>query len=301
MDRIRQLLREPLVHFIAAGSVLFAAYVLVRGPAALPPDATTIVVDRRALLAFMQYRANAFEPETFEAAFEAMSADEVQRLVDAYITEEILYREARALGLDESDYIIRQRMIQKLDFLLGNAIDATTEIDAAELEKYLAVHRDDYVIEPAVTFTHVFYDSARRGAAAAQTAAESARNELTRVRAAFNDAIGQGDRFPFLKNYVERTLGHVASHFGAEFAAELAELTPSVEHWQGPIRSAYGEHVVLLTERTERRDPELAEIRAEVERDYLTERATTERATLLARHRERYRVEVLDLGAGESE
>lgn len=289
------------MHFIAAGGVLFAAYVLVRGPTALPPDATTIVVDRGALLTFMQYRANAFEPDTFEAALEALSTNEVQQLVDAYVTEEILYREARALGLDDSDYIIRQRMIQKLDFLLGDAIDATMEVDTAELEKYFARRRDDYVIESAVTFTHVFYDSARRGAAAAHAAAESARDELTRTGAGFNDVAGQGDRFPFLKNYVERTLDHVASHFGTEFATELAKVAPSAEHWQGPIRSAYGEHVVLLTERTERRDPELSEIRTELERDYLAEQATTERATLLARLRKRYRVEVLDLHAGESE
>jgi hypothetical protein len=192
-------------------------------------------------------------------------------------------------------------MIQKLDFLLGDAADADTEIDAAELGTYFTAHRDDYAIEPAVTFTHVFFDSARRGEAAARATAESARDELTATGVGFNNAPDEGDRFPFLKNYVERTLDHVASHFGAEFAAEIAELAPSAERWQGPVRSAYGEHVVLLTERTEQRYPELTEIRAEVERDYLETRATAQRATLLARLRERYRVEVLDLRTGDGE
>jgi hypothetical protein len=288
---MRQLLREPLVHFVVAGGVLFAAYVFVQGPLLPSADGSAIVVDRRALLSFMQYRANAFEAGTFAAALDAMSSGEVQELVEAYVDEEILYREARALGLDESDYVIRQRMIQKIDFLLGDAADAASEIDEHALAAYFAAHREEYAIEPSVTFTHVFFDRTRRGTQT-RTDAVKALAELDAAGAGFNDAGDYGDRFPFLKNYVERTLDHVSSHFGAEFAADLASLPSSPGRWQGPLRSVYGEHVVLLTEKTERRYPELAEIRSEIEREYLELQATAQRAALLDRLRERYRVDV---------
>ena len=288
---MRQLLREPIVHFLVAGGVLFALYAFVRGPLLPRADDMSIIVDRRALLTFMQYRANAFEPDTFAAALDAMSAEEVEALVKAYVDDEILYREALALRLDESDYVIRQRMIQKVDFLLGDAADAVTEVDEGELTAYFAAHKAEYAIEPSITFTHVFFDSERRGAATHADAVVALR-ELNAAGAGFNDAGDRGDRFPFLKNYVERTLDHVASHFGTEFAARIASLTPSPDRWQGPLRSAYGEHLVLVTSRTEPRYPELAEVRAEVERDYLEQRAAAERAALLERLRERYRVDV---------
>ena len=299
MTWVRRLSREPLVHFLVAGAVLFAAYALVRGPGAAPADERTIVVDRRTLLTFMQYRSNAFEPSTFEAALDAMSDDERRRLIEAYVDEEILYREAKALGLSESDYVIRQRLIQKIGFLLGDIADASLAIDAAELQAYFDTHREAYAIEPAVTFTHVFFDADRRGAEGALAAATAAIRDLNAAGAGFNDAAGEGDRFPFLRNYVERTAEYVASHFGADFAAELARLSPAASTWQGPLESAYGQHAVLLTQRTERSYPALDDVRDTVERDYLDERSALERAAMIEALRERYRVEVLDVSDDE--
>ncbi len=292
--------REPLVHFVVAGAVLFTAFALVRGPAPAPADEYTIVVDRRALLTYMQYRANAFEPETFAAALDAMSDRDLEQLIGDYVEEEALYREAVSLGLEQSDYIMRQRMIQKIRFLLGDAADSGREIDETALHAYFTAHRADYAIAPSVTFTHVFFDTERRGAEHARADAVEAQRVLEEAGARFNDASGQGDRFPFLKNYVERTYDYVASQFGTEFAETLAKLSPS-EHWQGPIRSAYGEHIVLLTQRTEGRLPELAEVRDQVERDYLRERSEADLAQLTDTVRRQYRVEVLDVRPGEAE
>jgi parvulin-like peptidyl-prolyl isomerase len=292
---LRRLLREPLVHFVAAGALLFAAFTLVRGPRPSAADDSTIVVDRRALLTYMQYRANAFDAATFEAALDALSEQDLAQLIDEYVEEEALYREAKTLGLDGSDYVIRQRMIQKIKFLLGDAAAPSATVDANALADYFAVHKQEYAVEPSVTFTHVFFDAERRGGAyKARDAAERAVRNLNAAHEAFNDAPGHGDPFPFLKNYVDRTFDYVASQFGHEFAAALAKLTPG-EVWQGPLRSAYGEHAVLLTRRTEPKLPELDEIRDRVEGDYLRERAAVELKSLTATVRKRYRVEVLDV------
>lgn len=297
MNAFRRLLREPLVHFVVAGGAFFLAYVLIDGRDAAQSDATTIVVDRRSLLTFMQYRANAFEPEVFAAALDGMSAAELDQLVDAYVGDEIMYRQAKELGLAESDYVIRQRMIQKADFLLGDVAHAGVEVDDAAVRAYFEANKAAYASAPSLTFAHVFFDSERRGRAAAHAAAEEAVRALTKAGARYEDAVGKGDRFPFLTNYVERTPDYVTSHFGSEFAAALATLTPSDSTWQGPIRSAYGEHVVLLTRRTAPAYPSFEAVRDSVARDYIDAHSTAERATMLAGLRGRYRVQRQDLPA----
>ncbi|MDX1561485.1 MAG: peptidylprolyl isomerase [Gammaproteobacteria bacterium] len=297
-----RLLRDPLFHFVVAGAVLFGAYALWRGPDQAAGDAaTTIVVDRRELLTFLQYRANAFEPELFAAALDAMTDAELDELIAAYVEEEVLYREAEALGLDASDNIIRQRMVQKMRFLVADLADpgAGATIDDAALADYFEANIEAYAVAPWATFTHVFFDSARRGDDAARAAAEASLEMLNRTSAGFNDAPSHGDPFPYLRNYVERTIEYVAGHFGYDFAAAIAELEPS-DRWQGPFRSAYGEHLVLLTERVDRSYPALADVLSDVERDYVTERADATTAELIDALRGRYRVEIAPIrSAGE--
>ncbi len=275
--------------------MLFSVAYLVRGPERAPDDDATIVVDRRDLLTFLQYRANAFEPETFATALDTMPERELERLIDEYVDEEVLYREAKSLNLDASDYNIRRRMVQKMSFLLGDVASAGFSVEEGELEAYFAENKASYAVEPAVTFTHVFFDAERRGAAAAEAAARAALEELDRSGASFNDAPAHGDRFPFLRNYVDRTLDYVAGHFGDEFAAALAELEAAERSWRGPLRSAYGYHVVLLTRRTERRYPDLDEVRDSVERDYLEQRGDAALAEMTQAIRDRYDVRIGDI------
>jgi hypothetical protein len=297
MHRLRRLVREPLVHFVLVGGAVFCAWLLVKGDDYSAGEETTIVVDRRSLLAFMQYRASAFEPDVFAAALDSMSPAELDRLIAAYVDDEIMYRQAEELGLGESDYVIRQRMIQKADFLLGDAASAGIQLDDAKLRAYFEANRDAYATEPSLTFTHVFFDVDRRGESAAHAAAKESAQTLTAAGEQFADATRHGDRFPFLTNYVERTPDYVASHFGTDFADAISTLTPSASKWQGPIRSAYGEHVVLLTERTPSRYPEFDTVREAVERDYVDAHSRADRARMLDGLRNRYRVRVEPLSS----
>jgi hypothetical protein len=294
-------LREPLLHFMLAGAILFTAYTLIRGDEAASSDATTITVGRRELLTFLQYRANAFEPETFGAALDAMSDADLADVIDAYVDEEILYREARGLGLEESDNIIRQRMVQKMNFLLADVAAAGQGPDEAALEAYFEANKEAYAIQPWATFTHVFFDVTKHGGEdGAREAAEAAKRELNAAGAGFNDATDLGDRFPFLRNYVERTFEYIASHFGYEFAASLEALEPS-DQWQGPISSVYGEHVVLLTRSEKRAYPELEDVRADVERDFASEQANAAKAEMLDAIRGRYHIEIGEIRSGTDE
>ena len=308
-SRWSRLVREPLVHFLVAGAALFALFAAFGPSERTGSDDTTITIDRRALLTFMQYRANAFEPDTFGAALDSMSEAERAALIDAYVEEEVLYREAQALGLEQSDYIIRQRMVQKIRFLLGDVSAAGTggTVDEEALADYFTANREAYVVEPSVTFTHVFFDAERHGDEAAETLARDAIDALNAEGAGFNDATGLGDRFPFLRNYVERTFEYVASHFGTDFAAALSTVSAADDDnhnddrgggaWRGPLRSAYGWHAVLVTQRTERAYAALDAVRDQVERDYARVTGDAALRELTASLRERYRVEVDDLSA----
>lgn len=295
MSALRRILREPLLHFLLAGAALYLLHALFGGGDE-DADARRIVVDRPALLRFMQYQARAFEPGTFEAELQALGPAERQRLVDDYIREEVLYREAQALGLAQGDYVMRQRLVQKMSFLLEQ--DPGAEPDEAVLQAYLEANAGLYRVEPSWTFTHVYLDPAEHGGdSGAEQAARQVLDRLNRARAGFNDAPRFGDRFAFLQNYVERTSDYVVSHFGEDFAAALEQLPVDAAAWQGPLQSLYGWHLVMLTARTSARLPELSEIRARVLDDFQREQAALLQEQALAELISRYDVELRGLDA----
>lgn len=296
----RRLLREPLVHFLAAGGLLFAVYGVWRGfgPAGATATAAsadrTITVDQATLLNFLQYRSKAFETEHFTSELDAMTAEQRKELADQFVEEEMLYREARALGLEQGDYVIRQRLVQKMRFLMNDLLAAARTPTENELNTYMRVNQDRYRIEAAVTFTHVFVDAASRGDAPARQVAEQLKSQLNARHAGFNDAPQYGDRFPFLRNYVERTRDYVASQFGDAFAAALEQLPTSETTWVGPLSSSHGYHVVLVTRRSESRLPSLAEVRTQVTEDWEIDRTERARAEAMRRLAAQYTVDRAD-------
>lgn len=289
MKVFSRLLREPLLHFLAAGALIYLAW----GLWGRDDDAHRIVVDRAALLQYLQYQAKAFEPGTFSRQFDAMSEAERRRLIDGYVREEVLYREARALGLDRGDYVMRLRLVQKMEFLLQPSSDAPpTE---AQLRQYLAEHADLYAVAPSWTFTHVFIDPAARGEARAQRDALQMLARLNRQRAGFNDSPRYTDRFAFLQNYVERTPDYIASQFGTQFMQALQELPVNAARWQGPLRSDQGWHLVLLTAHTPARAPTVDEIRDQLVDDVKRDRAARQQQQAIDALLGQYRVDLHDL------
>ncbi len=264
---LRQLLKQPLLHFLVLGALIFVAYALTGEPPTEPateqPD-NVIVVDRTALLDHLQYQAQAFEPEVFEAQLAAMTDAEVDALVAAYVREEALYREGLRMDMDQADYVIRQRLVQKVEFLLENLVAADINPVDAELQAFYDARLADYEVDSNYTFTHIFFDG-QQDMAQAKTRADTQLAASADI--AFDEASQHGDRYPFLQNYVERTRDFVANNFSAEFVAQLDMLGPG-ESWQGPIASRYGWHLVMLRERTDPFTPGMADIRERVLEDF---------------------------------
>ena len=262
-----KLLKEPLVHFLAAGLGLFVLFGIVNRDDAAD-DPSVVVVDHDALLTFVQYRIKAFNPQLAEQKLAGLSDEELQRLIDDYVREEVLHREALALGLDEDDYVIRRRLVQKLEFITEGFAEGSVEEDPAAVQRYFDAHAADYYVEPYVTFTHVFFDSEDRPREEAVSRAEKKLRELNRASTPFADAPKHGDRFLYHVNYVERTPEYVASHFGIEMARAIFELEPNDLLWKGPYESPYGAHLVLLITNEPGRKPELREIEDRVVEDW---------------------------------
>ncbi len=256
-------LRDPLVHFLLLGLGLFLLFELVVSDEAAY-DAKIIEVDREALLTFVQYRLRAFEPRAAAARLGSMSEEELERLIRDYVREEALHREALALGMDKNDYVIKRRMIQSIEFITDDFANVAVEVSDEDIRAYFDANRQDYYIEPFVTFTHVFFDVERRGREESRALATAKLAVLNDQHVPFNEGPRHGDRFPFFVNYVERGPQFVTSHFGTQMAEGVFSHQPSDATWVGPFESEYGTHLVLLTRKTEGRYPDLQEVETSV-------------------------------------
>lgn len=289
-----RIVKDPLIHFLAIGAALFVLYGLLNPQSDVANDPKRIVVDRDALLTHLQYRMRAFEPERAEKHLASMPASARKRLIDDYVRQEALYREAKGLGLERNDYIIKLRMIQKIDFISQGFAEAAVEMSDDEVRAHYEANQDRYREPAVITFTHVFFSAEGRGPQAAKALAGEALTALREKGVPFHEALSHGERFPFGVNYVERAKSFVASHFGPAMTQALFALQPTDGVWQGPLTSQFGEHLVMVTKRHDARVPELAEIRERVEADLREEKQKAAAEKALKTIIDRYEV-VVDL------
>jgi hypothetical protein len=248
--RLRQWLREPLLHFIAAGFVLFVASEM--RPPSEEVSRIVITPQREARLAnrfAMQFGAPP-DPAT------------LAQLVERDVEEEMLFRRGVALGLDRDDEIVRRRIVQKMEFLL-NDVNAPAEPSEEELLAFFDSHAERYVTPDRATFSHVFF-SAENGERAARQRAGDALNRIAHGASVAT----LGDPFPDLYHFAAYETGQVQRLFGQnEFAS--AVFAAPVARWMGPYRSSYGWHLLYVETRQPAAQPVLAEVRDRVRTDFL--------------------------------
>ena len=257
------LYKQPLLHFLIVGLGFFLLFKILNPE---QENYKTIVVDKDVLLTHLQYRSKAFNNDVFEKRLAEMPEDELNQIIQEYVREEVLYREAMALGLDQEDYIIKRRMIQKVEFMTEGVVDALIVPTDKEVNQYYQENKENYFLPPLVTFTHVFFSIEQRNREQAAKSAEKEYKYLNKHAVPFEMATSRGDRFHYHTNYVERDPEYVASHFSKTFAERIFEASPSYQ-WIGPFESIYGYHLVMVTSSEPGRYPELTEIRDKVKQD----------------------------------
>ena len=252
---LRSLVREPLVHFLLLGAVLFLLNAWLR-PWATPAGAGEIVVSETRIRNLAQtFRRTWQRPPTRE---------ELEGLVEDYVREEVLYREAIALGLDRDDTIIRRRLRQKMEFVSEEAAALARPTDQ-ELALYLAAHADAFRVEPRVTFSQVYLDPRRR----ASTLEGDAKHLLDALNRAGGSAAPTkaGDSLLLLEaRYENASPTELERLFGTGFAEALVK--QPLGKWSGPIASGYGVHLVRIESLTPGGTAALADVRPLVEREW---------------------------------
>jgi len=265
--------REPLVHFLLIGAALFVFYDLTREQGSEAPNRIVLGSGQQAQLA-----AN-FERTWMRPATEA----EFAALIENYVRDEVFYREALAMGLDQSDSVVRQRMRLKLEFILEDL--SSEEVTDEALLSYLQKHPDKFRTQPQFSFTQLYLNPDRHVDLAAR--AEAVRASLN--QGAAPQSLGDPTLIPY--EYRMATLEEIERSLGERFALDVVELEPGDE-WLGPVNSAYGGHLLKVSARVNARLPDLAEVRAAVEREYLLERREELKDLAYAKLREGYDVTI---------
>ena len=257
-----KMIREPLFQFLLIAFILLLAERLISGNA-YKDDQYHIRIDDQVLVDYMQLRAKVFNKAEAVRALNAMSENKRQQLVDDYIREEVLFREALALNLDNNDQLIRRRLIQKMEYLSQGFYDDIPVPTEADLTLFYQQNMELYRQPAEITFTHVFFKAKQADRKNSQAAALKLLDQLNIQKVPFENAPRYGERFMFNRNYVNREADEIASHFGETFQQQLFSLQVS-NNWQGPIVSDYGWHLVLIKKITASYIPDLEQISATV-------------------------------------
>jgi hypothetical protein len=244
--------REPLVHFLLLGALIFGAFKFISSET-IEPGKILITQGRI---------------ESLEIAFSRTwrrppTASELEGLIRDYVREEVFAREAVALGLDKDDTIIRRRLRQKLEFV-SEDVAAHAEPTDEQLRAYLKEHADAFRGDRRFSFRQVYLNPQPRGTNLRRDASQL----LARLRRSGGqtDIAALGDSLVLENEFKGIAAAEVVKQFGEQFAATLGEMRAG--QWEGPIESGFGVHLVLMTERTDGSMPALEDVRAAVRREW---------------------------------
>ena len=249
-----KLLKEPLLHFLILGAGIFALYNLVNRDA--PSEDEIIVTSGQ-----QEHIINVFS-RTWQRP---PTQQEFSALIQDHVRQEIAFRQGKAMGLDDGDTIIRRRMRQKLE-LLTDEIVGLGEPGEEELQQFLNENQERFRMEPVLDVRQIYFSLDRRGESAesdANTALELLRSE----EAGWEEL---GDPLPIGSYFQQVRASVIDANFGAGFLAGLGDLETS--GWRGPVRSAYGLHLVAIDNFTPGRDPRLEEVREQVKTEWFVKR-----------------------------
>ena len=263
MHLLKRWLSDPLAGFLLAGGSLF----LLQGIFADEP-VTRVVVSGDDVQRLVMARQ--------EVLGRSLTGQEKRSLRQTYIDNEVLVREAVALGLHLEDSRIRQRLAEKMYYLFDRDIPEPT---AEQLAQYYADHRDKYLTPPTISFEHHYFKDSK-------AAADAAFELLSLGR----EAGVRGDEFWLGRMLEEYSAEQIVHLFGQDFAGSLSGYP--IDVWQGPVRSGRGWHLVRVLSRNDPRPLAFEETALKVKRNWLDEQREKHRSEFLERMKDRYAVVV---------
>ena len=300
---LARLIRVPALHFFAIGGLLF-----VINDWWQPAINDQSVVPVREAVVIIAGQIEQLRQDFIVQSGRPPSAEQLQEAIDDAVDEEILYRQAKAIGLDRNNPAIYQRLVQIARFvspdpgqsdealyqtalqlgldrsdlvihrqlaMLMRVAEADTPMageappSEAELQAYLDQHQDRFTEPSLIRLTHVYLSDDRRGDAA-EADARNLLKKLQTERIGPDDAPRMADPFLLGNQLPWETRQGLVKLLGEDFAAAALKLQP--ETWSGPIRSSFGWHLVWVHAVRPATVPPLSAVRDRVLRAVLDER-----------------------------
>jgi parvulin-like peptidyl-prolyl isomerase len=270
-------LKEPLFHFLLIGAGLFMLYGWQTDDDALRPDQIVFTEAK------IDQLINLWERKWQRLP----TQQELQGLIEQQIREEVLYREALAMGLDKDDMVVRRRMSQKMEFI-SNDLASLAEPDESQLQTYLDKHPEKFAIPGRISYSQVYLNESQRGEQI-YADAEKLLVELSQSTVDVDISMA-GDSFMGGYSFNDETDFGVARLFGRAFAQELFKLP--VGEWTGPVESGYGLHLVRVDSRTDSRAPSLQQVRDKVRAEWVAAQQREFNDVLYSELRKRYEITI---------
>lgn len=268
-------LKEPLLHFLLIGTGLFMLYGWQSDDDELRPDQ----------IVFTEARVDQLI-NLWERKWQRLpTQQELQSLIEQQIREEVLYREALAIGLDKDDQVVRRRMSQKMEFI-SNDLASLAEPDDEQLQSYLDEHAEKFAIPGQISFSQIFLDVSQQG--------EQVYADIDRIMEELSnspvdvDITMYGDSFMGGYTFNNEADFSVSRLFGQVFTQAIFELP--VGQWAGPVESGYGLHIVRVNSRTNSRKPPLEQVRDRVRMEWVAQQQRETNDMLYAELRKRYEI-----------
>lgn len=255
----RTLFKEPLIYFFLLGAVIFGIHAFLRASSNEQSDRYQVQITSSDV-DWLRNRWNKLmsrEP----------TPQELQGLIDSMIREEILYREAVAMGLDEKDTVVRRRLAQKMEFLFKDLADMAQPTDD-QLTDYFTENQDRYRIPANITFTHIFFSTDKRSQNT-QLDAQAILEKIQQDKTTPQQALSFGDPFMQGLAFTGQSTDQIARIFGKKFSENIETLKTG--KWQGPIESSYGWHLLYIDQLIPAGIPEFEQVRSKVEIDYASQ------------------------------
>jgi len=252
---IKRIFSEPLIQFLFLGTLLFllSSYIYRQRD---KQSREIIVNNERIGMMVMNYKTQTGD---------LPNKQQLDAMIDNYIREEISYREARKMGLDKDDEIIRRRLSQKFDFLQSDITEAAQPSDK-DLKQFYLQHPELFQTETTVSFSHIYFSTDNSTENKAKQKALKVLQQLKNSH--LHRAPEKGDRFPLQYDYTEQSALDIQQNFGDKSILDTL-FKASVNKWVGPVQSGYGWHLIFISRRNKAFEIPFASIKEEVKIKYL--------------------------------
>jgi hypothetical protein len=231
---MKKLLKEPLVHFLIIGALMFVISDII--------EKDYVSEDYR--IEITKQNVESMFKRWVEQLKRMPTQEEFDAYLENYLKEEILYREAKTMGLDKDDIIIKRRLVQKLEFLTNDLINISPP-NLEEVKKYYEENPDEFTLPGKVDFIHIFFSIDASSLDEVKEKAEVIKKNLNQKSEIPKNYFKLGDPFLLPYEFNDMPMDNVTRNFGqSEFSDNLYNL--SVGKWDGPFLSTYGVHLVYV-------------------------------------------------------